>query len=49
MKILIYQNHRGREPLSDWLKKLKDKESVIRIRDRINRIEEFGNLGDFNF
>ncbi len=49
MKILIYQDFKGHEPFSNWLKKLKDKNSAIRIRDRINRIEEFGNLGDFKY
>ncbi len=49
MKILIYRDRKGREPFNNWLRKLKDKTSAIRIRDRINRIEEFGNLGDSKY
>lgn len=47
MKVIIYRTAQGREPFTSWIKSLKDKSSALRIWDRINRISEFGNLGDY--
>ncbi|MEW6236907.1 MAG: type II toxin-antitoxin system RelE/ParE family toxin [Candidatus Omnitrophota bacterium] len=49
-KILkIYRTENGKEPFLDWLNTLrkKDKPSFFRIRDRLNRIAEQGNYGDY--
>jgi putative addiction module killer protein len=46
LKIAIYKNKKGCEPFNQWLYDL-DKSVIFRIRDRIDRIEEYGFLGDF--
>ena len=47
MKILFYKDQKGRDHFSNWLLKLKDQQTEFRIRDRIDRIEEYGFLGDW--
>ena len=47
MEVIIYRTQQGREPFTNWIKSLRDKSSALRIWDRINRISEFGNLGDY--
>lgn len=45
MELLRYQREDGGEPLTDWLKALRDKVAEARIRVRLRRIEA-GNFGD---
>jgi putative addiction module killer protein len=45
--IKIYSNN-GKEPVKDWLSKLKDKTIRVRIRRRIDRLE-LGNYGDHRY
>ena len=42
----IYQDERGREPISEWLFALRDVKARARIRNRIARIAELGAFGD---
>lgn len=47
MKIVeIYKDKNGKEPFLNWLKKIKDKKTKIRIQNRIMRLE-IGQYGDF--
>ena len=47
MNVEIYRNQNGNEPFIEWLSAIKDKATVARIRSRLRRIEETGNLGDY--
>ncbi len=47
MELEIYQDKNGNEPFLDWLSSIRDKSTAARIRSRLRRIEETGNLGDF--
>ncbi len=47
MELEIYQDRNGNEPFTEWLSAIKDKVTTARIRNRLRRIEETGNLGDF--
>ena len=47
MKIKIYQDQNGREPFTDWIKKLNNKQIELRIKDRLHRITESNFLGDY--
>jgi len=47
VEIKIYQNPNGIEPFAEWLSPIKDKVTVARIRSRLRRVEETGNLGDY--
>ena len=46
MKLEIYQDQNGNEPFLEWLSGIRDKVTAARIRSRLRRIEEGGNLGD---
>ena len=46
MELEIYQNRNGNEPFLEWISAIRDKITVARIRSRLRRIEESGNLGD---
>ena len=46
MELEIYQDRNGNEPFLEWLSAIKDKATAARIRGRLRRIEESGNLGD---
>ncbi len=46
MEFEIYQTHDGNEPFLEWLSNIKDNVTRSRIRSRLRRIEETGNLGD---
>jgi len=45
VEILIYKKN-NKEPFTEWLKSIKDKETAARIRNRVARIA-LGNLGDY--
>ena len=45
-ELQIYRDPNGREPLTEWLKSLRDQRTRKRIQNRIARIES-GNLGDY--
>lgn len=45
IEIFRYQLVDGKEPVSDWLLSLKDKQVQAKIRIRIKRLES-GNFGD---
>jgi putative addiction module killer protein len=45
IEIFRYQLEDGKEPVSDWLLSLKDKQAQAKIRIRIKRFET-GNFGD---
>lgn len=45
IEIFRYQLENGKEPLTDWLQSLKDKQAQAKIRIRIKRLEA-GNFGD---
>lgn len=45
IEALRYQLENGKEPLTDWLQSLKDKQAQAKIRIRIKRLEA-GNFGD---
>lgn len=45
-KLLIYSTKSGREPLIDWLERLKDRKIVSRIKNRIQRLA-LGAFGDY--
>ena len=47
MDVKIYQNQNGNEPFIEWLSSIRDKVTAARIRSRLRRIEETGNLGDY--
>ena len=47
MDIKIYQSRSGNEPFIKWLSSIRDKVTVARIRSRLRRVEETGNLGDY--
>ena len=44
-KVLIYADHRGNEPFSQWLNRLRNENSRRRIHARLRRLEQ-GNFGD---
>lgn len=43
--LIIYETTDGKHPFRDWLKSLRDKIIVARIRSRLERVEQ-GNFGD---
>ncbi|MDE2886797.1 MAG: type II toxin-antitoxin system RelE/ParE family toxin [Gemmatimonadota bacterium] len=47
MEIKIYQSPYGVEPFVEWLSSIRDKVTAARIRSRLRRVEENGNLGDY--
>lgn len=46
MELEIYQDPNGNAPFLQWLSDIRDKVTAARIRSRLRRIEEGGNLGD---
>ena len=46
MELEIYQDQNGNEPFLEWLSNIRDRATAARIRDRLRRVEESGNLGD---
>ena len=46
MELEIYQDRNGNEPFLQWISAIRDKVTAARIRSRLRRIEESGNLGD---
>ncbi len=46
MKITIYSTN-SKEPFTDWVNSLRDDKTILRIKDRINRVAEFGMTGDY--
>lgn len=44
-RVIVYSTERGREPFSNWLKSLKDKQAQRLVLLRIQRIRT-GNFGD---
>ena len=47
MDIKIYQDRNGNEPFTEWFSDITDKVTATRIRKRLRRVEETGNLGDY--
>ena len=47
MDVEIYQDPNGNETLIEWLSCIRDKRTAARIRSRLRRVEETGNLGDY--
>jgi putative addiction module killer protein len=45
IEIFRYQTEGGKEPLTDWLHSLRDKQMQAKIRIRLKRLEA-GNFGD---
>lgn len=45
IEVARYRSEDGQEPLSDWLRALRDKTAQAHIRVRIRRVQA-GNLGD---
>ncbi len=45
-EILRYTTPEGRSPFTEWLDSLRDRNVRVRIKSRLDRVEE-GNLGDF--
>jgi putative addiction module killer protein len=45
IEIFRYQTALGKEPLTDWLGSLRDKQAQAKIRIRLKRLEA-GNFGD---
>ena len=45
IEALRYQTEEGKEPLTDWLQLLRDKQAQAKIRVRIKRLEA-ENFGD---
>jgi putative addiction module killer protein len=45
-EIIIYADEDGTEPYSEWLGRLKDKQTIKRIQTRLLRLEQ-GNYGDY--
>ena len=43
--LLRYQTENGKEPVTDWLHSIRDKQAQAKIRLRLKR-QEAGNLGD---
>jgi putative addiction module killer protein len=43
--LLIYETTDGNQPFRIWLKSLRDKTAIARIRSRLERVEQ-GNFGD---
>lgn len=46
MEIRRYTKSNGKVPFEDWLKKLRDNKTRLRIQKRLRRIS-LGNLGDY--
>ncbi len=46
MELEIYQDQNGNEPFVEWISAIRDRVTAVRIRRRLRRIEESGNLGD---
>lgn len=46
--IIIYQTKSGKEPLSEWVEKIKDTSVRARIRTRLLRLLN-GNIGDYKY
>ena len=46
MELEIYQDRNGNEPFLEWISAIRNKATAARIRSRLRRIEESGNLGD---
>jgi putative addiction module killer protein len=44
----VYSNQEGKQPFTEWLNSLKDKQGADKILLRIRRIQ-LGNLGDHKF
>jgi putative addiction module killer protein len=44
----VYENAKGQQPFTEWLKSLKDRKGAEKILFRIRRIQ-LGNLGDHKF
>ena len=44
-QVFIYANQDGNEPFSQWIDKLRDRQSKRRILQRLRRLEQ-GNYGD---
>lgn len=45
IEVFRYQTEEGKEPLTEWLHSLRDKQAQAKIRIRIKRLEA-GNFGD---
>ncbi len=45
-EIRRYTTEEGKVPFTDWLDSLRDRNVRVRIKSRLDRVEE-GNLGDF--
>ena len=45
IEVFRYQTEGGKEPLTDWLLSLRDKQAQAKIRVRLKRLEA-GNFGD---
>ena len=45
-QIRIYQSANGKQPFTDWMKKLKDKTAMAQVNNRIRRLS-IGQRGDF--
>jgi len=45
IEVFRYQTEGGKEPLTDWLLSLRDKQTQAKIRVRLKRLEA-GNFGD---
>ena len=45
VQVFRYQTAKGQEPLTEWLRSLRDKQAQAKVRIRIKRIEA-GNFGD---
>jgi putative addiction module killer protein len=45
IEVFRYRTESGKEPLSDWLLSLRDKQAQAKIRVRLRRLES-GNFGD---
>lgn len=45
-EIRIFRDSAGREPFTEWLNSLRDRQARARIRTRVARVQ-IGNLGDY--
>lgn len=45
IEIVRYQHENGKEPYTEWFRKLRDSLAKTRIAERLRRVEA-GNLGD---
>ena len=45
IEVFRYQAADGKEPLTEWLKSLRDKQAQAKVRIRLKRLEA-GNFGD---